>query len=247
MGMALGLLGIALVVAVLVRWWRRRGSDVSATTRTLSLALAATALVFPMLVLAATGRPGARWWLFAVPIAWVLVGVVNVREQRQARTRDLALDAPLRPMLWHPWLVGVSVCAGLFLAMLCALVLVLAIMGDVSTSVVAAMGGAVICGTFVLAWTQTMRRSRAAGQALGNVLAAVEAAPARTVHAASAPALGAVVIVISVMWASTLSLGAGLPQDAAVVLASTPGWFLVGLGWAAARPHPPISDEAPAW
>lgn len=109
--------------------------------------------MIPVLGLVGAGAPPALMcWVFLVPVAWGSVGVSNVAEQRQARARDLALGAPLRPVLWHPWMIGAIVAAGLFACMLGALLAVVAVTGDVGTSLVVAAAGSVVCGTFTLAW-----------------------------------------------------------------------------------------------
>lgn len=232
---SISLLAVAGVLASVAHWWRRRSRDVSAAIRAAVLATAATALVVPMLGVTVAGVPATRWWVFLVPLAWAVVAVVSCVEQRQARVRDTALGAPRRHALWHPGLVGLAVFGALFAIMLCALVGVFAITGDVSTSTVAALGGAVLCGSLVMTWTQMLRRSRAATEQNDRHLVDDDAIAARI---ACSPSIGALVVAAAVLWAATLTFGSSTAQDAALVLASCPGWALVGLGWAC-RPVSP--------
>lgn len=234
----------AAVAIAVVRWWRRRGGDVSASARAMVLAVAATVLVLPALGSVMAGAPPAlMWWVLLVPAAWVSVGATNVAEQRQARARDVALGAPLRPVLWHPWMVGAIVSTGLFAAMLGTLSVVLAVTGDVGTSLVTATAGAVVCGTLILAWTQSMRRSLAGGRGPADVVSGLEELPHRKSLAAGALAVGAAAVVAGVAYAAGLELGTGTPADVALVFASTPGWVLISLGWLIAQPQRPIIGE----
>ena len=237
------LVAVAVAIAV-IRWWRNRGEDVTASRRAATVAAATTVLVIPVLGLVGAGAPPALMcWVFLVPVAWGSVGVSNVAEQRQARARDLALGAPLRPVLWHPWLIGAIVAAGLFACMLGALLAVVAVNGDVGTSLVVAAAGSVVCGTFTLAWTQVVRRALAGGRGPATVLSDLDRLPRRKSIAAGALVMGAAAVIAGVACASNLELGTGTPADVAMVFASTPGWMLIALGWLAAHPHRPISAE----
>lgn len=238
---AASLLVAATVAIALIRWWRSRGEDVTASRRAAVLAAATTVLMVPVLGLVSAGAPPAlTCWAFLVPVAWGSVGVSNVAEQRHARARDLELGAPLRPVLWHPWMVGAIAAAGLFACMLGALLAVLAVTGDVGTSLVVATAGSVVCGTFILAWTQVVRRSLAGGQSPATVLSDLDRLPHRKSIAAGALVMGVAAVIAGVACASSLEFGTGTPADVALVFASTPGWMFIALGWLAAHPHRPI-------
>lgn len=238
---AVSVLAAAVVIGMAARWWRARGADVTTSRRTATLAATVTVLVAPVMGVVMAGAPPALMcWLFFVPVAWGSVGVTSVVEQHQARSRDLRLGAPARPVLWHPWVVGAVVAAGLFTGMLGSLLAVLAVTGDVGTSLVTATAGAVVCGTLVLAWTQTVRRALAGGRGPATVLADLRALPRRRVLAAGALAAGVAAVAGGVAYAATLQLGTGTLGDAVLVFASTPGWMLIALAWLVARPHEPI-------
>ena len=97
-----------------------------------------------------------------------------------------------------------------------------------------------MCGTLVLAWTQTVRRAFAGGRGPATVLADLRALPRRRVLAAGALAAGVAAVAGGVAYAATLQLGTGTLGDAVLVFASTPGWMLIALAWLVARPHEPI-------
>lgn len=241
---AVSVLATAAVVVVTYRWWRGRSGDVPASRRASVLAAATTVLALPALALTLAGAPPVLMtWVLLVPPAWVAVGVSSVVEQRQARARDLALGAPRRPVLWHPWMVGALVAAALFACMLGALVAVFAVHGDVGTSLVMAAAGSVVCGSAVLAWTQSVRRSLARGHGPTHVVVDLEKIPRRKPLAVGAFAAGLVAVVAGVACAARLELGLGTVSDALLIFASTPGWVLVALAWLIAQPQRPVIGE----
>lgn len=239
-----GLAGAGLVAAAVARWWARRGGDVSASTRAVVAAIAVTALLVPALMLTGAGFYFAQWWLFVVPAAWLVAGLVGVVEQHQARARDVALGAPRRPVLWSPWLVGAVTFGLLDAVMVCVLVVWVLFAGDLDTPAVVAVGGAAASGTFAMAGTQSLRRARAGGGV--GFLEDLERSPRRGLLAAAGGSLGVAAVVAGTLWAATLTFGASDAHMIAMLLATVPGWALIGLSWMLTRPEPPITVEDPS-
>lgn len=210
----------------------------------MAAAITATALLVPALMLTGGGLPAAQWWLFVPPLAWLAAGVVGVLDQRQARARDLALGAPARPVLWHPWLVGAITFVLLEGVTLCVLLMWVLITGDLDTPTVVAVGSMTACGTLIMAGTQCLRRARARGAAA--VLEELEGSARRGALAAAGATIGVGAVVAGTLWASTLAFSASTAHMTAALLATAPGWALLGLAWLLARPSPPVSGEAPS-
>lgn len=239
-GLAVG----AVVTAATARWWKRRGGDVPASTRAVAAAIAVTTLLIPALMLTGAGIYAAQWWLFTVPAAWLAAGVIGVFEQHHARARDVELGAPRRPVLWSPWLVGAATFVLLEAVMVCVLVLWVLLAGDLDTAAVAALASSVACGIFAMAGTQALRRARAGGRI--GILEDLERSPRRGLITVAAGGLGVAAVASGVLWASTLTFGASDAHMVAMLLATAPGWALIGLSWMLARPQRPVTAEAPS-
>lgn len=233
-----GVTGAGVITAVTTSWWTRRGKDVATSTRAVAAATATTALLIPALMLTSAGIYAAQWWLFVIPAAWLATGVTGVLEQRQARSRDITLGAPRRPMLWSPWLVGASTFVILNVAMMCTLMLWVLLEGDIGTPEVAAVGSSATCGTFLMTGAQYLRRARARGGA--EIFEEVERSPQRGLLAVAAGCLGLAAVVAGTLWSSTLPFGTSDAHLIAMLLSSVPGWVLIGLSWMLARPQAPV-------
>lgn len=240
----LGLAGVGVVAWRTIRWWTDRGRDVSPSRRARTVAISVTALLIPALTLAGAGIGIAQWWVFAVPIAWVAAGVANVMDQRQARSRDIALGASRRPVLWPPYLVGMVSFLVLEGVMVATLFLWVAVTGDIDTRVIAAVGGAATCGTFVLAGAQHLRQVRAGGGL--SILEDVEQSSRRLTLAAATSGLGGVAVAAGVLWASTPTFSAADLDMAARMLVTVPGWVLLAVAWILVRPQALVSDGGPS-
>lgn len=219
------------IVALTVRWWRRRGGDLSPSARAGGLAVAVTALMGPALAATLLGLLWAQVWVLLVPVAWLIVGVTHVVEQHHARARDAELGAPRRAVLWHPWLVAAATFAVAYLAMILGLLAWTAVTGDMTASAVAAFGGAAACGPFALGGAQAVRRAAASGRA--DLVAQHTPAPAAGTAAA---VIGLASLVAGVAWTATAPTGTVGHEVSSVVLAPIPGWVLLGASWVMLRP-----------
>lgn len=224
------------IVALTVRWWRRRASDLSPSARAGGLAVAVTVLMGPALAATLLGLLWAQVWVLLVPVAWLIVGVTHVVEQHHARARDAELGAPRRAVLWHPWLVAAATFAVAYLAMILGLLAWTIVTGDITTSAVAAFGGAAACGPFVLGGAQAIRRAAAAGRA--DQIVRFTPAPAA---GTAAGVLGLLGLVAAVAWTATAAAGTMGNEVSSVVLAPIPGWVLLGAAWIMLRPPPAAS------
>lgn len=239
-----GAVGLSAVAVTIARWWKGRSQDVPASTRAAAVALALTAGLLPWLLLAkvALGPVAVFIYALSVPVAWFLVGVIGVHEQRVARTRDTELGAVRRPVLWHPYLAGAFAFAVLNVLMTVTLVLWFAIAGTLHTSTVIAVASACLCGTMATAAGQATRRHCAGGRSAG-ITALARSAHRRSVTAATGAA-GAAGISAGVLVASRLSIADGDLHAAAVLLATAPGWGLLTLAWVLVdqRPRAAVTD-----